>query len=165
MLTLPMVIERSVQPYAYMNFTVRMDEMQTPAREGFPAIFAHLAEHGIDPVGPAFYNYRRINMSDTLDVEAGVPVREPGQGTDKIQFGTLPAGRYAALTWFGHPDKLEPAAAVLIGWTRQMQMPFDMEERAGSDHFACRLEIYETDPEEEPDMEEWVTHLEFKLKG
>ena len=53
---------------------------------------------------------------------------------------------------------------MLIGWLRLTQQPLDMEERADGDHFACRLEIYETDPAEEPDMDKWVTELAFKLK-
>lgn len=164
MLTLPEISERPEQPYAYMNFTVRMDQMQMPAEEGFPALFAFLAEQGLTQTGPAFYNYRRIDMANTLDVEAGVPVQRAGEGTKNIHFGTLPAGRFAGLTWVGHPDQLEPATAVLIGWVRFMQHDFDMEEGPDGDHFACRMEIYETDPDEEPDMDNWVIHLAFKLR-
>ncbi len=164
MLTLPQLFEREEQSYAYMTFRVRMDQMQEPAQKGFPAIFKTLEQQGISPTGPAFYNYRRINMADTLDVEAGVPVAKKGQDEGEIRFGLLPSGRFAGLSWHGHPDKLEPATAVLIGWTRLMQHPLDVEELPDGDHFACRLEIYETDPIEEPDMEKWVTHLAFKLK-
>ena len=164
MLTLPEVFDRATQSYAFMKFTVSMDQMQKPAMEGFPAIFSLLAEQGIAPAGPAFYNYRRIDMAATLDVEAGVPVEKPGESNGDILFGTLPAGRFVGLTWHGHPDKLEPVTAMLIGWTRLMQLPFDMKERADGDHFACRLEIYESDPDEEPDMDKWVTHLAFKLR-
>lgn len=164
MLTLPQVFDRPEQFYAYMTFQVRMDQMQQPAMEGFPAVFQLLAAQGITPSGAPFYNYRRIDMSTTLDVEAGVPVSRPGQDSGTIRFGTLPAGRFAGLTWLGHPDKLEPATAVLIGWTRLLQLPLDMEVRPDGDHFACRLEIYETDPDDEPDMDKWVTHLAFRLK-
>ena len=164
MLTLPQVFDREAQSYAYVRFTVTMDEMQKPAVEGFPAVFAQLAEQGIAPVGAPFYNYRRIDMATTLDVEAGIPVEKIGENKDKVHFGTLPAGRFAGLTWHGHPDKLEPVTAVLIGWTRLMEMPFDMDEQSDGDYFACRLEIYETDPDDEPDMDKWVTHLAFKLR-
>lgn len=164
MLTLPEVFEREQQSYAFITFTVRMDEMQKPAQEGFPVLFQTLEQQGITPTGAAFYNYRRINMAETLDVEAGVPVARQGQDTDKVKFGTLPGGRFVGLTWHGHPDKLEPVTGLLIGWTRQTQTPLDVEELPDGDHFACRLEIYETDPDEEPDMEKWVTHLAFKLK-
>jgi len=164
MLTLPETITRPPQPYAYITFTVRMNEMQKPASEGFPAIFALLAEQGIEPVGAPFYNYRRINMTDTLDVNAGVPVARSGSDSGDIRFGILPGGRFVSLSWHGHPDKLEPVTGMLIGWLRLTQQALDMEERADGDHFVCRLEIYETNPGDEPDMDKWVTELAFKLK-
>lgn len=164
MLTLPEVFVRKEQLYAYVTFTVAMSEMQRPATEGYPAIFSLLAQEGITPAGAPFYNYRRINMSTTLEVEAGVPVTSAGTEENGIKFSTLPSGRYVGLTWHGHPDKLESVTAVLIGWTRQMELALDMEERPDGDHFACRLEIYENDPEEQPDMDKWVTHLAFKLQ-
>ena len=126
---------RAAQAYAYVNFTVRMDEMQKPARDGFPAVFALLAEQNIDPVGAPIYNYRRIDMENTLDVEAGVPVTRMGQESDRVRFGTLPAGRFVTLRWHGHPDKLEPVTGMLIGWLRQSGQPLDMEAKPDGDHF------------------------------
>jgi effector-binding domain-containing protein len=164
MLTLPEIVERPEQVYAYINFEVRMDQMQTPASEGFPALFAYLAQAGIAPVGAPFYNYRRIDMAETLDVEAGVPVARLGEESGNIRFGTLPAGRFVTMRWHGHPDALEQVTALLIGWVRLTQQPLDMEELPDGDHFACRLEIYESNPDDEPDMDKWVTELAFKLK-
>jgi effector-binding domain-containing protein len=164
MLTLPQVFDREEQSYAFITFTVRMNELQKPAEKGFPLLFQTLEQQGITPIGAPFYNYRRINMAETLDVEAGIPVSRQGQEAGAVRFGTLPAGRFVGLTWHGHPDKLEPVTGLLIGWTHQTQTPLDMEELSDGDHFACRLEIYETDPGDEPDMEKWVTHLAFKLK-
>ena len=164
MLTLPETVARAAQAYAYMTFKVRMDEMMKPAQEGFPAVLGLLAEQDIDPAGAPFYNYRRIDMADTLDVEAGVPVTRMGQDSDSIKFGTLPAGRFVTLRWHGHPDRLEPVTGMLIGWLRQTEQPLDMQESPEGDHFSCRLEIYETDPDQEPDMDKWVTRLAFKLK-
>lgn len=164
MLTLPQITTRSPQAYACMRFTVRMDQMQRPAHEGFPIVFKTLADQGIPAVGAAFYNYRRINMAETLDVEAGVAVERPGSDTEHVKFSTLPGGRFVTLRWHGHPDQLEAVTAMLIGWLRQTGRPLDVEERADGDHFACRLELYETDPAEQPDMAQWVTQLAFKLK-
>ena len=164
MLTLPEIVTRPEQAYAYVNFTVTMQQMQKPAQEGFPVLFGDLAEQGIAPVGDAFYNYRRINMSETLDVEAGVAVERAGADSEKVHFGTLPAGRFVQMRWHGHPDRLEQVTALLIGWVRLTEQPLDVEEKPDGDHFACRLEIYESDPAEEPDMNKWVTELAFKLK-
>lgn len=163
MLTLPEIESRSEQPYIYVPFTVTMQQMQTPAQEGFPQIFAHLEKHGLTPVGAAFYNYRRINMSETLDVEAGIPVAALGPEEGAVRNGTLPAGQFVRIDWTGHPDKLMTVTGMLIGWLKETEQRLDVEEKADGDHFACRLEIYESDPAEVPDMNDWVTTLAFKL--
>lgn len=164
MLTLPENVTRAAQPYAYVTFTVRMDEMQKPALEGFPVVYDLLAKQDIEPAGAPVYNYRRIDMEDTLDVEAGVPVARMGQESGSVRFGTLPAGRFVTLHWHGHPDKLEPVTGMLIGWLRQSGQPLDMDVKPDGEHFACRLEIYQTDPAREQDMDKWVTQLAFKLR-
>ncbi|WP_127143445.1 GyrI-like domain-containing protein [Pelagibacterium montanilacus] len=163
MLTLPEIVTRPEQPYAYIPFTVRMDQMQTPADQGFSSLFPFLAGQGIAPAAAPFYNYRRINMADTLDVEAGVPVGLAGQEGEGVRFGTLPAGRYATVAWHGHFDGLVQATAMLIGWCRLVGHEFDMHARPDGDYFACRLEIYETNPASTPDPKDWVTTLAFKL--
>ncbi|KKB77943.1 hypothetical protein VW35_12420 [Devosia soli] len=164
MLTLPKTEDRKPQAYIYVPFTVTMTEMQKPAREGFPQLFEYIAKHGLTPISHAFYNYRRIDMTATLDVEAGIAVEAVGPAEGNIRSGMLPGGRFLGLSWVGHPDKLETVTGMLIGWARLTEQEFDMVERPDGDHFACRLEMYESDPQEVPDMEEWVTTLAFKLK-
>jgi effector-binding domain-containing protein len=164
MMSLPEISTRDEQYYVYVPFTVTMQQMQRPANEGFPQIFEYIRAHGLTPVGDAFYNYRRINMADTLDVEAGIAVESPGPDAGRVRNGTLPAGRFVGLSWHGHPDKLMDVTALLIGWLKETRQHLDVAENADGDHFACRLEIYESDPADVPDMNEWVTRLAFKLK-
>lgn len=164
MMTLPETVERPEMPYAYVPFTVRMDQMKIPADEGFPKLFAYLARHGLTPRGPAFYNYRRIDMATTLDVEAGIALEAAGPEDGEVKTGTLPGGRFMSLDWHGHYDALEKVTGVMIGWARLTQQDFDMEQKPDGDHFACRLELYETDPSDVPDPRDWVTSLAFKLK-
>jgi len=163
MMTLPEITERKAQHYIYVPFTVTMQQMQRPADEGFPQIFDYVARHGLTPMGDAFYNYRRIDMENTLDVEAGIAVQAPGPDEGAVRNGTLPGGRFVELTWRGHPDKLMDVTATLIGWVNLNQEEFDMQEKADGDHFACRLELYESDPEAVPNLDDWVTSLAFKL--
>lgn len=164
MMTLPENSERPAQTYVYVPFTVTMNEMQRPANEGFPQVFDYVARHGLKPVGPAFYNYRRINMASTLEVEAGIAVERAGSAEGAVKVGTLPAGRYMGVTWQGHPDALEKVTGVLIGWARLTGQDFDQHSEGDDDFFACRLELYESDPAEVPDMEKWITTLAIKLK-
>jgi effector-binding domain-containing protein len=164
MLTLPKTETRPAQPYVYVPFTVTMQQMQQPADEGFPLIFAHLEKHGLKPVGHAFYNYKRIDMEQTLDVEAGIAVEAFGPEEGRVKNATLPGGQFIGVTWTGHPDELITVTGMLIGWVNLTQQRFDMEPRPDGDRFACRLELYESDPVDEPDMNKWVTTLAFKLK-
>lgn len=164
MMTLPEIKDRESQAYIYVPFTVTMTQMQTPASEGFPQIFAYLDKHGLRPVGEAFYNYRRIEMASTLDVEAGIAVEAAGPDEGAVRNGTLPGGRFAELRWTGHPDKLITVTGLLIGWLKETGQALDVVEKADGDHFACRLEIYESDPAEVPDLDQWVTSLAFKLR-
>lgn len=163
MLTLPEIVERPAQPYAFVRFAVPMNDMQKPADEGFPKLFTELDRQGLKPIGAAFYNYRRIDMAGTLDVEAGIAVERAGTDAGDVHFGVLPKGRFVTLTWTGHPDKLMTVTGMLIGWLKETGTSLDVAEKGDGDHFACRLEIYESDPSEVPNMDDWVTTLAFKL--
>lgn len=165
MLTMPRTETRPARPYAFVRFTVTMSQMKTPADQGFPLLFAYLAEQGVAPTDAPFFNYRRIDMATTLDVEAGVPVDRAAADGERVKFGELPAGDYVTLTHKGHYDGLYDATAMLIGWAKERGIGWDMHEAADGDHFACRLEIYETDPSAEPDPAKWVTRLAFKTAG
>lgn len=164
MLTLPTIKTFPELTYAFIPFTVTMQQMQIPADQGMPRLFGWLKERGVAPLGAPFYNYRRIDMSDTLDVEVGVPVDRRGVGDGSVNFAILPAGRYVEMVHTGHFDQLLDATAMLIGWAKERGLAWDVEEGPDGDHFACRLEIYETDPSAEPDPTKWVTTLRFKLR-
>lgn len=164
MMTEPEIFERPAQNYIYVTFTVRMDEMHKPADQGFPQLFDHVAKHGLKQVGPAFYNYRRINMAETLEVEAGVALDAPGLAEGNVRAGILPGGRFVRTVWHGHPDQLIVVNGKLIDWVAASGEKFDMETRGHDDFFACRLDLYESDPVEDPDLDKWVTVLEFKLQ-
>jgi hypothetical protein len=53
------------------------------------------------------------------------------------------------------------AAAFLLEWARRQNLAFDAGPGPGGDHWASRLEVYETDPD--PDMNKWTTQLLFRL--
>ena len=53
--------------------------------------------------------------------------------------------------------------AVLIGWAKEKGIRWDAVETPNGDRFAGRLEIYETDPREEPDQSKWKTEVAIRL--
>jgi effector-binding domain-containing protein len=85
------------------------------------------------------------------------------EGDEQVLAATLPAGSYATVTYTGHPDGLVDATASLLKWAEDEHLTFDTTQSPDGDRWAARLEIYETDPREEPDMAKWVTQLAFRL--
>jgi effector-binding domain-containing protein len=88
------------------------------------------------------------------------------EGDGDVRSGVLPAGRYATVTHLGHPDQLIDATAALLDWAAEQGLQWDMSETDDGQRWGgCRLEVYNTDPAEEPDMNKWETELAFRLAG
>jgi len=92
-----------------------------------------------------------------------VPVAAPVDGDGDVISGVLPGGRYATLTHMGHPSELIDATKELLDWAASQDLTWDMSPGETGDRWVSRLEIYLTEPREEPDMSKWVTQLAFRL--
>jgi len=128
-----------------------------------PEVFAWLGAHGLPPAGPPFMRYNVIDMTRELEIDNGVPVAAPVEGDAEVIAGVLPAGRYATLTHVGHPSELMAATKALLDWAAEQGLTWDMSPSADGERWGSRLEIYLSDPREEPDMSKWVTQLAFRL--
>jgi len=127
------------------------------------AMFAAVKAKSLEAVGPAFFKYNIVNMPD-LEIEFGVPVAAAPASDRQLVSGTLPAGRYAQTTYWGHYDNLMDVNAILIGWAREKGIVWDATTASDGDHFAARFEIYPNSPEEEPDPNKWETTVAIKIK-
>ena len=163
MLTEADVIQRQAQPYIAIRAQVTMQTIGTVLPGLHPGVYAWLGERGIAPAGPPFWKYNVVDMDRGLEVEVGVPVAVAVDGDDQVLAGVLPPGRYATLRYTGHPDGLAGATAALFKWADERDLTWDAQPAADGEHWAARLEIYETDPAEEPDMTKWTTQLAFRL--
>jgi effector-binding domain-containing protein len=162
--TQPRIVERPEQPYMAIGGQVTMHTIGAIA-DRLPEVFVWLADHDLEPTGAPFFKYNLIDMQRHLEVEVGVPVAAAAEGDGEVHAGVLPAGRYATLTHVGHPDELAGATAALRDWAAQQGLRWDMTETAHGQRWRCRLEIYHTDPADEPDMRKWQTELAFRLAG
>ena len=155
------VQDRAEQPYVGITASVTMGDF-SPLTDRMPEIFERLAGQGVEPAGPPFFRYRVIDMERQLEVEGGVPVAAPVT-VDGLSADVLPAGRYVVTTFTGHPDRLITVTADLLSWADDQGLTFEQHNEPQGHLWACRLEIYETDPADEPDMDRWTTTLAFKL--
>jgi effector-binding domain-containing protein len=158
----PRIVERAEQPYAAIRGAVTM---QTIGAFGahIPEVHAWLGARGLAPAGAPFFRYNVIDMERQLEIEAGVPIAGITQGVDGIVVDVLPAGRYATVTHVGHPDELIDVTSAMLNWASAQGLTWDMSHTALGERWGCRLEIYKTNPSEEPDMTKWEPELAFRL--
>jgi effector-binding domain-containing protein len=158
----PEIVTRAEQPYVAIRGQVSMAEIGAFAVRT-PEVYAWLGAHGLPPAGPPFLKYNVIDMARQLEIDNGVPVAAPGDGDGDVISGVLPGGRYATLTHMGHPSELIDATKELLDWAASQGLTWDMSPGETGDRWVSRLEIYLTEPREEPDMSKWVTQLAFRL--
>ena len=158
----PEIMTRADQPYVAISARVTMAELGGLG-ERLGEVFGWLGARGLAPAGAPFFKYNVIDMMRELEVEAGVPVAAAVDGDDHVLSGVLPAGRYATVTHVGHPSELMEVTRALLDWAARQGLRWDMSPAGGGERWGCRLEIYLTDPGEEPDMSKWETQLAFRL--
>jgi effector-binding domain-containing protein len=158
----PEIVTRAEQPYVAIRGYVTMSEIGAFAdRTG--EVFGWLGARGLVPAGPPFLKYNVIDMARQLEIETGVPVAAPVDGGGEVISGVMPAGRYATVAHVGHPSELMGVTQTLLDWAAGQGLTWDMSPDADGERWGGRLEIYLTDPREEPDMSKWVTQLAFRL--
>ncbi|MGW7414615.1 GyrI-like domain-containing protein [Streptomyces sp. NPDC054863] len=158
----PVVVERDEQPYVAIRGRVGMDGFGLIA-DRIPELFGWLAARGTQPLGGPFFRYNLIGAKGELEIEAGVPVAVPLQPEGDVLSGLLPAGKYATVTHFGHPDELIDVTAELLAWAEGQGLKWDMTATEDGERWVGRLETYRTDPRVEPDLNKWETELAFRL--
>jgi effector-binding domain-containing protein len=159
----PEIVEWPARPYVAIPVHVTMAAIGTVVPPLNGEVFRWLAERGAASAGAPFWKYNVIDMDRELEIEAGVTVPHALAGDGRVIAGTLPGGRYATLTHVGHPSELVGATMALRDWAAGQGLTWDMSPGQDGERWGSRLEIYLTDPSEEPDMSKWVTQLAFRL--
>jgi effector-binding domain-containing protein len=163
-MTIPKIIERPVQVYVGIPAELTLAEVAKAVEVKFATLFAWLAARRLEPSGPPFLRYLRVEMAKTLDVEYGVPIAASAEAAGGVRSGTLPAGRYAVLLHEGLYEGLGEANAALVEWAEQQDIALDSTPTPAGERFACRLETYLTDPRKESNLSKWQTEVAIKLR-
>jgi effector-binding domain-containing protein len=166
MITEPKLEDRGEQPYVAIRSRVRMDELGKVLPPLWGDVFAWLRSRGIEPAGAPFWNYRRFEKGAILEVDVAVPVATAVPGDERVIADVIPAGRYATRLYTGpfEGDGLMLATADLLAWADKNGIVWDRRQSSPTiEDWKARLEIYLTDPAEEPDPQKYVTELAFRL--
>jgi hypothetical protein len=156
----PRVVDRLQQDYVGIRVVTPFRGMQSIRNELLDELNAWLLRHRVDDVGQFFLRLHVIDMSGPMDLEVGVVTPGPLAGDARAQPATLPAGRYATLTYRNHSLRANRA---LIEWAAAQDIAFDRRDVAEGDLFACRYEAFRTDPRTEPRKTKREVELNFRI--
>ena len=160
-MTPPAVVKRRATPYVAIAREAVIP-FGAVISKTVPKVEKWLDKNGVEH-GPAIFRYNRIKMPD-LGMEFGFLLPKAHTGEGEIVAGTLPAGRYATTTFWGHYRHLMNVTATLIGWAKECGHDFDMTKGRDGEHFVSRFELYENGPQDEPDTDKWETSIFIKLR-
>lgn len=122
-------------------------EMSSWLPRVYRTVFEYLQRAGVAPAGPPFARF--TFLSDTIAVEAGVPVSIEVTGEGEVEPSALPDGPAAVTTHLGRYEDLTQAYDALLRW---------LDDR-GLEPAGPHWEVYYTDPNAEPDPTRWRTDV------
>lgn len=165
----PQIQQRAAQPY--MGMTRRVTEGVPAAVDGaFPALFAWLGEHGVEPAGAPFIRTREVDeRSEPLELDVGVPVAAPVEPDGDVRADELPAGRYLTLLHIGPyrsqtATDLGDARAALLRHADERGIVYSRATERGA-LLPCAVEHLRVGPVDTPDHTAWETEVAYLIAG
>lgn len=149
------VQQRDSQPVLSVRTTVPVAQLNAAQGEALRALWDHLRQQDLRPVGAPYVRYHTFGDSET-DVEVGVPVPKAAVGADQVAAGELPGGTLVSVWHLGSHDRLHDAYVALEAWLKEH----------GREPAGAAWEVYdwidlstEPDPAVWPDPSTWRTQL------
>ncbi|GAA1852222.1 GyrI-like domain-containing protein [Asanoa iriomotensis] len=109
------VEQREPQPVLSIRQTIPVAELTQAQGASLHELWQVLQDGGITPAGAPFVRYHTFGDVET-DVETGVPVAEPADGTGRVRAGELPSGRAVRTVHLGGHDRLGEAYNRIQEW-------------------------------------------------
>ena len=140
------------QPYVAVRTTVPMAEIGQHMGQIFGQLFGWLGTNNVTPIGPPWARYLGVGPEE-VEFEVGVPVAGPVEASGPVIAGVRPATTVAKTLYVGPYDGMEAAYTAVMEWLGQN----------GKLVTGAMWEVYETDPEHEPDPAKWRTWVYFPI--
>ena len=154
------------QPILGIRTVVTHDKIGEAMGPLFGEIFGYIQQSGQAPAGMPFTIYYHMDGGPLdmggeacvdggqIDMECGMPVAAPMDGSGRIQASELPAGTVATVTNMGPYDNLPQTWSALTEWM----------EAEGLQAAGAPWEVYMTDPGADPDQSKWRTDIFFPVR-
>lgn len=159
MISEPQFVDRAEQHYVAIRTVVPMQEIATHVPPLIPQVYEWLGKRGEEPAGPLFFRYIRMDEGKNLDLEVGIPVRDPLSGDDEIRPGSFPAGLYAVARYKGGYEHLPGAWRAFEEWRTAAGIREEGQIADSGDVRGTRAECYLIGPNDNPDPAHWETEL------
>lgn len=157
--------QRPAQTYVAIRSNVSMREIGTKLPPLVGEVFAWVGARGLSIASPMLWRYvdgKIDNMeTGTMTVDVAIPVDGSPTGDEHVIVDTLPAGRYAVVLYTGDYSGLHTAHGALQDWCAQNHIPLQQQREGDEQKWGARVEVYFTDPAEEPDPTQWKTEVAF----
>jgi effector-binding domain-containing protein len=140
------LVERDARHVACVRVPVPEGEIGDLVGRLIMEVWGELEAAGVHPAGPP---YARSTWQPGTELEVGFPVQETFAGEGRVVAGELPGGRAVTLTHVGPYDQLAGAFAAMQSWAVER----------GLQPGGVPWEVYQSDPRETPDPQDWRTEL------
>lgn len=128
--------------------TARVEDLQSWIPKALEKVAMHLGRLGMGPFGMPYVRYHPVG-DGKFEVEAGFPASGIIPPGDDVRPSSLPGGLVAVLIYLGPYETMEPAYEALFQWLAA----------EGKTPNGDMWEVYFTDPDQEPNPENWRTEI------
>ena len=167
----PHVVTRPEQPYlAIRGSASDEDGFRTAVDRAFPLLFAHLADRGLAPAGPAVFRYLVVDDATVpvagpppAEFDVAVPTATAVAGDGEVRAGVLPAGRWAVTLHRGGYATLPDAHAATHMWVAEEGLRIAHHLTPAGTAYAGAFEQFVRGPIDPPEPEGWETLVAYLL--
>ncbi|WP_319591912.1 SRPBCC family protein [uncultured Draconibacterium sp.] len=139
--------------YAGIRETVPFIEVSREMSVMYGEISKFLAQNEIEMAGMPFALYHLMD-EENIDLECGIPIDANVEGNRTVKVATFPMTACACLDFYGDYSNLQEGHTAVQKWL----------ETHGFNLASAPMEIYLTDPQQEPDPANWVTRICYPVE-
>ena len=141
------------QPILGIRTSAKMQDLPELLGAHFGEVYGYVTQIGQQPAGMPFSRYHSMD-GESVDIECGIPINAPLDGTDRVRPGELPGGIVATVIHKGPYEGLPQTWSALFEWLGAQ----------GLKPGGAPWEVYLTDPGAEPDSSKWRTQIFFPVQ-
>jgi len=129
----------------YIEISLKMGEM-------YGEISTYINNTGAEKDGMPYSVYHLMS-EDEIDLECGIPTNVIVEGQGDFLTGTFPNTKCATVDFYGDYRRLEEGHAAVQQWI----------EQRGFTLVGAPMEVYLTDPGQDPNPENWLTRIYYPV--